>query len=836
MAGAKRKPPGKVTKAPSDFKRVKAKVGGKARKPQNETDTNFKRAPIFIAGKTTNPRSTGPILSQKGKSLVDLSLQASHPAALARQSALKGLLNILTEHEPNQLRAHLHVLVQIASVGIVDEDSDVRKVGCNLLEKILVKYDEPTLSPFLPLLVAYTCSGLHSLDPYMRVDGARAVDIVCSFFQSTLSLEDAGSILPPFVGLLADHRGKSLQAVLRALVKVLVIASSNHDNINNQHAVSMEKSADFVYQKGSRSRNAAFYRRRKVIHSTPEFYRLQHVFSSPYSSSTRAEEVVDDKPLRTGKPSFCSVLVGIQRKLCDVLVEVIDCDSVQVHDSQKCFTTKVATAAIQAMYLSTRAYISNTNPSRVGYDERIISTLFDLFPLNSRLAVIRSEGEAQEIELCNALITKSLLLFDAIAEHTEKSRTRMNTLMSYWIPSIDKEERSLCHLDMIQELLVVFSSNPKRFSSYRKRFLSDLYAEYLLAPLHEVARSISGRKAAVILAKGCLEEVQLDSEVGSRKLVADITAALPTYLNMWSSEFQDESLVVLDSMYQVVCANAQNDYDTVTRECMLPLFKKSNAEISTYEALSSNARYTILGILRLLGRPSRTVLKELSVLSAMEGPADSFSDGGIYGLVYSLRKSISMTDYLRFVVASVGVLRTTLAQTENMGSNDAFLTFLSCLDHRVTLGAQAAVECGAGKALKMLEPQLLSWMADPADGNFRSRAFVLRCRVSIAFISIILLDLAKSGDSVKTDTELQRLLERCAIACGHVICFLVGSIGIVPQVEDRILAPIIAWTNLDDKFKIRVHHVILQSIQEPRLSEFLRRLDNHGQAQQVGIK
>ena len=129
-----------------------------------------------------------------------------------------------------------------------------------------------------------------------------------------------------------------------------------------------------------------------------------------------------------------------------------------------------------------------------------------------------------------------------------------------------------------------------------------------------------------------MEEVQLDSEVGSRKLVADITAALPTYLNMWSSEFQDESLVVLDSMYQVVCANAKNDYDTVTRECMLPLFKKSNAEISTYEALSSNARYTILGILRLLGRPSRTVLKELSVLSAMEGPADSFSDGGIYGL------------------------------------------------------------------------------------------------------------------------------------------------------------------------------------------------------------
>lgn len=828
MAGSKRKPPGKVTKAPSDFKRLKAKVGSKARKPLNETDTNFKRASIFIAGKTIGACSTGSILSQKGKSLLDLSLQASHPAVLARQSALKGLLNILAEYGPNQLRAHIHVFVQIASAGLVDEDSNVRRVGCSLLEQILGKYDELTLSPFLPLIIAYICSGLHSLDRNMRVDGAHAADIVCSFFRATMSVEDAGSILPPFIGLLADHRGASLQVVLRALVKVLGIASSNNDK-HNAHTMSFEKSADFIYQKGSRSRTAFFYPRR-VIQSAPEFDTLKNVFSNstlPWTSLTA--EVVDDKKQRAGKPSHCSVLVGIQKKLCDVLVEVMDSDSVQTQEREKFVTMKVATAAVQAMYLSTRAYKNDANPSIVGHEERIISTLFDLFPLNIRLSV-GSKGEAQETEICNALITKVLLLFEVITECREQSRMRMNTLFSYWIPSGNSEESSLCHVDVYRELLVVFSENPKRFSSYRKRILSHLYCAYLLAPLYDVARSVSGRKAAVILAKGCLEEVQLNAAEQDEKLVTDITTALPTYLKMWSSEFQEESLVILRSMYLIVCTNARNGCDKVTLERMSPLFEKSHAEISTFEALSRSARPPILGIIRLVGQPSRTILKRLSILCSMDGPADSCSIGGIYGLVYSLRKSISMTDYLGFVVTSIGVQRTIVAHSESMWSNHNFLTFITSLDYRVTRGAKAAVECGSRKALKMLEPQLLSWMADPSDGTSLSRAFVLRCRVSIGFIAIILMELAKADISVKTDTELQGLLERCAVACGHVICFLVRSDGIGLEIEDMMLAPIVAWTNVDGLFKIWVRRAISHSVQEPRLSEFLLKLDNLGQA------
>ncbi len=152
-------------------------------------------------------------------------------------------------------------------------------------------------------------------------------------------------------------------------------------------------------------------------------------------------------------------------------------------------------------------------------------------------------------------------------------------------PSADSDERSLCHLDMYRELLVVFSENPKRFSSYRKRMLRQLYCAYLLAPLYDMARSVSGRKAAVILAKGCLEEVQLHSAEQDETLVTDITTALPIYLKMWSSEFQDESLVILRSMYLIVSANDKNGCGKVTLERMSPLFEKSHAEISSLDSI-----------------------------------------------------------------------------------------------------------------------------------------------------------------------------------------------------------------------------------------------------------
>lgn len=833
MAGTKRKPPAKVA-APADFKRRTAKVGRKAGKSLNETDTTFKKASLHVARQAPSTPSAGSIISQKGKSLLDLSMQASHPAAQARRSAIKGLLNILTAFEPNKLRAHLHVFLQIASIGLVDEDPDVRKAGYNLLEEILAKYDEPSLSPFLPLIVAYTCSGLHSLDRHMRVDGARTADIMCSYFYSTLTLENAKLILPPFVGLLADNRDKNLIVVLKALVKTLMIVSSNCNQNDDNDANCPSSSSDFVYRTGGRSRNAFIQIRRRPTKPAIEFSTL-HNLSSSFRSYLRkifaSKEIVADRRTLTGKSSLCSVLADIQKKLCDVLVELTDVDTEPGQKREISSAIAATTTVVQAIYLSTKAYIIHMDGSKMDRDERLVNILFDLFPINGRFASSESVGEAQENEKCNALITKVLLLFDVIVDSKEQSMIRMNTLVSYWIPSIDKAERwSSCHLDVLHELMAVFSSHPTRFLNSRKKVLKEICGLFLRAPNREVARSAVGRKVAIMLSHACVQELKLESR--DETFLADTMMSLPTYLQMWSSDFQEETLVVVDSMHLVVCANsdAQNTVDEVVRERISVLFQKSEGKPSTFEALSSKVRYSILGLIRILGKPSKAILKSLSATCALDGPACSLSAAEIFGTIYSLRKSISMADYLSFVVGSIGVPRL----SETLPSNEAFLIFITCLDFRVSRGAKAAVECGSLKSLKMLTPQLMCWMETPEGCSPLSRALLVRCRVALCFVSILLAQLAKSCISVDAETEVRLLLGRCTAASGHMIDFLAGSDGITNQVESRLLAPIVALANMDNGFKSNMHPMFLSSTNAnlpPRLAEIFQKIDSRCEAQ-----
>jgi hypothetical protein len=129
----------------------------------------------------------------------------------------------------------------------------------------------------------------------------------------------------------------------------------------------------------------------------------------------------------------------------------------------------------------------------------------------------------------------------------------------------------------------------------------------------------------------------------------------------------------------------------------------------------------------------------------------------------------------------------------------------------------------------MLEPQLLSWMQLAEDGDSSSRAFVLRCRVSLCFISMLLVDLAQSGISVANEPTGQRLLEGCATACGHVIGFLVGSDTMASQLEDRLLAPIGVLATIDTLVKKQVCDVVALRLArdgtDPRVLEIMDKLD-----------
>ena len=104
----------------SDFKRIKAKVGKKAKR-QHDTDVSFRAASLHIGQSVHENEEAGNkgslqlLLSSRGNSLDHLLSTASkHPAASARVSSLRGVLDIVKRYPTDSLLPNLSALIPVS--------------------------------------------------------------------------------------------------------------------------------------------------------------------------------------------------------------------------------------------------------------------------------------------------------------------------------------------------------------------------------------------------------------------------------------------------------------------------------------------------------------------------------------------------------------------------------------------------------------------------------------------------------------------------------------------------------------------------------------------------
>jgi len=231
--------------ASQDFKkRLKAKVGRRAAKPANVTDTSFRSAavsvrpqqPDAVAADADGPASLSSVLlTSRGKSIRELTTQLQHPAAAVRQSASKGLKDLVSSSRGGGsgggggppaadiatttataalLEAHLSSLVPAIAKCCVDEDDGVRALGLDVLSGLLRKLGADSLpssslpvllQPFGVLLMAFVTSALNSLDESIRVDGAKAMELLSMTVPAVVA-PHVPAILPTFVRLLQQQQ------------------------------------------------------------------------------------------------------------------------------------------------------------------------------------------------------------------------------------------------------------------------------------------------------------------------------------------------------------------------------------------------------------------------------------------------------------------------------------------------------------------------------------------------------------------------------------------------------------------------------------------------------
>ena len=192
-ASAKRPAP------PSDFKRIKAKVGKRAPKPANYTDTSFQKTNIHVTSQHKPQAVVGDVRSSQGRSLTSLSQQLGHSTTSIRHSAAKGLLDIVSHRHDRSWTVHLSVVLPALGHCLVDQETSVRTTGLSIWHQIVEQTTETVLRPFWNVFVAFLSSAMNALDRRVRRD-------------SRVVVESASRRVP---SLMAPHASRLLPALMR---------------------------------------------------------------------------------------------------------------------------------------------------------------------------------------------------------------------------------------------------------------------------------------------------------------------------------------------------------------------------------------------------------------------------------------------------------------------------------------------------------------------------------------------------------------------------------------------------------------------------------------------
>ena len=700
MAGSTKK----RKSANADFKRIKAKVGKKAVKLANVTDTSFKSASVSVRSQVVDFTSQGKLLSERGRSIQELVTQLNHPAAVVRTSAVRGLSNVVESHS-EFLKAHFSMLLPAVAKCCVDENDSVRQLGLEVLRNVLTTDNQSALRPFLTLLTAYASSALNSLDRTTRLDGGRAVEILSTTLPSLMGSQ-AEMLLPAFVGLLSDYTEQRRPAesskkhkktddsgangqfpILMSLVALLrAVSETNHDN-KRQNFVA--EKPDLVFVPGGRSVNALLIAGREHRSVRP----LQSInelppFMEGALSGTKSEK---ESSLSVG------VATDILSKFRDILIEL----------SQRCTTAKRSRGGIlletmdieelsllnEAIRLFWNAFCGDmirqaSNPKHVEGLRRVfitmMSLMMDSFPVWPQSA---SSDFATKCEQLNADICATLIDIGGYVESDSKGLSWTKNVLDYLLPRLDSDalipRQGGTVVDVLSRLLLLkhdsieFTLAEKTRCKILDRICGVFFADELKP---DVARLASSRRA-VLLVVAILrhENYQIVNDGSFSAHLKAAAKALPLYLLAWRGDFLPESSAVLSALHNVsrrldMASHASEDLLEYLRNGLNLIFeapkrskrqKRSQTTLISpiFELYSQEMQRLALGFLVMTRSLSETTINGLSYMCARSG-SDATAGGGvvtpaiadaILSAVNSIRRTMSMQAYLSFIISSIGI-------------------------------------------------------------------------------------------------------------------------------------------------------------------------------------
>lgn len=751
MAPPLKKKPSK--NANPDFKRIKAKVGKRAPKAVNETDTTFRSASINVKKQAVATaqaiHDNKTLITARGRSIQELTLQLQHPSSVARLSAAKGLKDLVAgkQTSPEVVQANLSVLIPTISKCCVDEDGDVRDLGLAVLREMIrmlnlvAKSDASvSLRPFLPLLIAFVSSALNSLDRRTRIDGAAALQILSNAVPYLVT-PYVTVLLPAFVRLLSDRniQNQGLLAVpdsgaptkgvgkkrkrtgtqaksnkggqyllFQSLVSLLQSAtlSQNTSQVETVQSTQQLVKPDLIFASGGRSRNALFLEgranpRRQLyqLSSLADFPTLDKLGGDSDGHTLVSQWDAGDKTLSP------TLAVELLSKLRDALVESSQSGSTQ--DS----STYLLLA--KALRLFCEAYGKNLFSPYGSGDEweklrkvrvQMISLILDAFPL-SGAGLTREALEEANTDLCLILISMS----SNLPLKSEKEDW-VDPVLSYIQSSFEKLQEaddsgshssSRASMEVFGKLLFLKSEDDFVLGSEaRVRMIETFRSVFFPANGVDaaIAQSTIGRQAA-LLARDLFESfgydlVRAQEDYGSSAVA--IAEGLPYYLAAWDGDFPTDSSSAILFLHNIVRRIDDLSHPLIThlRTSLEPIVesqapkgqgKLSGSTIFERYSLPHLQRLT-MGLVVMLGAPTNKTLAGLSKICAR---------------CYSNIDETCVThDVSTLIIGSIHDVRKTMAIK-------SYLSFL--VDSTALMQVDEAALLGAGAKGKDNKEASLNW-------------------------------------------------------------------------------------------------------------------------------
>lgn len=722
MSSGKRK-----SNTTSDFKRIKAKVGKKAKR-QNDTDVSFRSASLHLGQSIEQDvelKKSGNsqlLVSSRGKSLYQLASTAStHPAAAARTSSLKGILDIVKKYPTEALLPNLSTLIPVCVHSCVDEDQDVRSTGIEALSFLLQHLTEKKIKPFGALLIARISSALHSLDASIRVNGVKMVNIL-SIACPSLTISFVNKLLPPFSGLLSDQRTKkSIDEILQSLISVLRVNSIRHADIPGNSPTSISSNfgdtgventtknghqPDLFYFTGGRSRNTVLSAKRSV-HVVPNGIESISHLSHPerhtfFSKQNAVMNAIKQQGSRDNSLDI-KLKTILMSKLRDCLIESINLEHepamvpiktrlIPTESQDNANYPRVILFLRAIRYISKSIGICNAgfvDDDRIEFDkvaQQIVTVLIDIFPVDQDTTGIGSakSGKSANIDDVNAAIAMSILDIsqncDIDSQTVENNNLKdwMKTICSYVVPRLDhlRNDKSVTtsssDLDLICKFLRRLGMD-SYFSDDLSSVLDIVQDIFFCHNNTQMARSIEGRRVSMIMIElidfsnyALVDESTNASKLPTSKIFHQFVSFIPFLLEAWAADFVYESRRLLGGLHRLI-REVKGDHANVLvesiRENWYKLVANRGESVSIFEMYPWNLQKICLGLMVLLEKPSDQSLKCLASIccrSTLKNDSLVRNEAlpqAIFEAIQKIRKSIPMQRYLTFLFQSIGISR-----------------------------------------------------------------------------------------------------------------------------------------------------------------------------------